>query len=426
MSSSHTDKRIDPLVDAYLQASELDSQTSGARPGAAMRAAVLAHARVVAQSATTAEPKLAISDAVRDTPAANESKPVWRMVAGVVLGLAGMWLYQLTRPGTTGEANVAVLSAPPSAKATAPPIDKTAAPASPSAASTTSPPTQPEATVAVAAQVGPEPAPSTGAPGAAAVATVQTMRPAPLREREDSAARAGGSANSPTTVTRGVAPDAVANATRSEVSVAQAKIAAPLKKTESPAQMPASEASATTSAVTTAAPAKATGSATSAMADAATSEPLGEVAVATAATVADTRKLARTAEARAPAAAVTVPAAAAPALPTAPPPNAFPAVAAGAMAQSAPQPAAPAASPPPSFAASGNTAMRPGVAGAATTPDAAMFGAIRGGNVNALRAAIARGANVNARDEAGRSALQMARERNDTEMLKALDLAGAK
>ena len=55
-----------------------------------------------------------------------------------------------------------------------------------------------------------------------------------------------------------------------------------------------------------------------------------------------------------------------------------------------------------------------------------MFSAIRTGNVNALRAAIARGANVNARDEAGRSALQIARERSDAEMIRALDLAGAK
>ena len=55
-----------------------------------------------------------------------------------------------------------------------------------------------------------------------------------------------------------------------------------------------------------------------------------------------------------------------------------------------------------------------------------MFSAIRAGDVNALRAAIARGANVNARDEAGRSALQIARERSDAEMIRALDLAGAK
>ena len=62
----------------------------------------------------------------------------------------------------------------------------------------------------------------------------------------------------------------------------------------------------------------------------------------------------------------------------------------------------------------------------ASTPDAALFGAVRIGNINAMRAALARGANVNARDEAGKSALHIARERNDTEMVKALDLAGAK
>ncbi len=416
MSSTQPDKRVDPLVDAYRQASELEAQVSGAGPSAALRAAVLAHARVVGQSASTAEAKPAVSESVRATPAANDSKPVWRMVAGVVLGLASMWVYQLTRPGTTGETNVAVLSAPQSVKAPAAPVDKTVAPASPVTASPTPPPAQPEASVAVAAPVGPA---SAGAP---AVAAAQTMRTAPLREREDSSARAGGSANSPTTVTRGVASDALADATRSEVSVAQAKIAAPLKKAESPAQIAARDASATTAVVATAAPNKATGPATSAVADAATSEPLGEVAVA----AADGRKLARAAESRAPAATVTVPAAAAPALATAPPPNAFPGVAAGAVAQSAPQPAAPAASPPPSFATSGNAAIRQGVTVAGTTPDAAMFSAIRAGNVNALRAAIARGANVNARDEAGRSALQIARERSDPDMLKALDLAGAK
>lgn len=70
--------------------------------------------------------------------------------------------------------------------------------------------------------------------------------------------------------------------------------------------------------------------------------------------------------------------------------------------------------------------MRPGVTGAGTTPDAAMFSAIRAGNVYALRAAIARGANVNARDEVGRSPLQIARERNDADVLKVLELAGAK
>ena len=58
--------------------------------------------------------------------------------------------------------------------------------------------------------------------------------------------------------------------------------------------------------------------------------------------------------------------------------------------------------------------------------DQALFSAVRAGNINGLRAALGRGANVNARDATGRTALQIARERGDDDMLKALDLAGAK
>ena len=389
MSSSQTDKRIDPLIDAYRQASELDAQTSATHPSATVRAAVLAHARVVAQSAADAEPNPALSEAVRARPAANEPKPIWRMVAGVMLGLAGMWAYQLTRPGTTGEANVAVVTAPQGAKSAKgaeaadaeKPAAATAAVAAPKPAAT-----RPETSVAV-----------TGAGGAIT--------------------GAGGAI----TGAGGTARDAMADSARSETSVALAKRAEPPKKTESSAQVAAAPVLATPIASATAtaaavAPAKATGAATSAIPEAATSEPQDEIAVAVA--VADTRKLARTTDSRA--------TAASPAATTAPPPNAFPTTSAGAMAQSVPQAAVSAALRPPASAANGNLAMRQGVAGAGATPEAAMFSAVRLGNIDALRAAIARGANVNARDEAARSALQIARERNDAEMVKALELAGAK
>ncbi len=423
MNAAPGDKRVDPLIDAYRQASELDAQTSGARPSVTVRAAVLAHARVVAQSTRSGAPdesKLAVSEAVRATPAANESKPVWRMMAGVVLGLAFMWVYQLTRSGTTGEANVAVLSAPQSAKSAAAAVEMTATTTSPTVVSSKPAPAQPETTVAVAAPAGRAP---DGAPAAPAAATVQAMRTAPLRERADSSARAG-AANSPPVVIGGAGHDTLADAARSEVSVVTSKVATPLKKAESPAQMAAPNPSVATTAVATAAPTKAIGAATSAMPEAATSEPMGEITVASA----GTRKLARAAEAGAPAAAATAPAAApeAPALATAPPANAFPATASGVIVQSAPPAAAPAASPSPAFATRGNAEMRRGAGSVGAAPDAAMFSAIRLGNINALRTAIARGANVNARDEAGRSALQIARERNDAEMMKALDLAGAK
>ena len=396
MSSSQTDKRIDPLIDAYRQASELDAQTSATRPSATVRAAVLAHARVVAQSAADAEPNPALSEAVRARPAANEPKPIWRMVAGVMLGLAGMWAYQLTRPGTTGEANVAVVTAPQGAKSAKgaeaadaeKPAAATAAVAAPKPAAT-----RPETSVAV-----------TGAGGA-------------ITGAGGAITGAGGAI----TGAGGAARDAMADSARSETSVALAKRAEPPKKTESSAQVAAAPVLATPIASATAtaaavAPAKATGAATSAIPEAATSEPQDEIAVAVA--VADTRKLARTTDSRA--------TAASPAATTAPPPNAFPTTSAGAMAQSVPQAAVSAALRPPASAANGNLAMRQGVAGAGATPEAAMFSAVRLGNIDALRAAIARGANVNARDEAARSALQIARERNHAEMVKALELAGAK
>ena len=405
MSTSNTDKRIDPLIDAYRQASELEAQTTGARPSAALRAAVLAHARVVAQSATTSPPKLAVNEAVLATPAANESRPVWRMVAGVVLGLAGMWVYQLTRSGTTGEANVAVMSAPQSAKSvvteSANSPDSSVAPVAPGrigAASTATPttsasaktggPAQQETTVAIAATQ------TTASPASPA------MTPVPSNAAGINAGAKG-------------LRDSVADAARSDTSIALAKVDAPAKRAEQSA--PVAAATAVTAAATAVAaaaaapPAAATSSTSTAIPEVPASEPFRETIVASA----ETRKAARQgATARPSVAGATAESS----------PNAFPATASGAMVAAAPPPAAPAASAQ-SSAAGGSAAMRQGVL---SSPDAAMFSAIRIGNVNALRAALARGANVNARDETGRSALQIARERSDTAMLTALEMAGAK
>lgn len=400
MSTTSTDKRVDPLIDAYRQASDLEAQSAGAQPRAALRAAVLAHARVVAQSATTAEPKPAVSEALRTAPAANDSKPLWRMVAGVVLGLAGMWAYQLSRTGTTDEANVAVLSAPQSAKSAA--NESTAstrapvAPAAVGAASTVAPATSANATTvepakretSVAIATLPKPASPAMTP-----APVATAREIPARDRTTTTGKTGISAevNGPR--------DGIADAARSDMRVALAKVDAPAKREEQAAPVAAQTAIA--------------GATTSVIPEVATSEPFVETTVASA----EMRKAMRPgAAARAPA-----PAATAPTIATAPP-NAFPATTSGAMVAAAPPPAAPAINPQ-SATAGGSTAPRQGVAG---TPDAALFSAVRIGDVNALRAALARGANVNARDETGRSALQIARDRGDLAMLKALESAGAK
>ena len=58
--------------------------------------------------------------------------------------------------------------------------------------------------------------------------------------------------------------------------------------------------------------------------------------------------------------------------------------------------------------------------------DLSMFRAVRAGDIPALRAAIARGVNANAKDERGRTALQIARERADVETIKLLEAAGAR
>lgn len=410
MSTSSTDKRVDPLIDAYRQASELEAQSAGVRPRAALRAAVLAHARVVAQSAATAAPTLVVSEAVRAAPAANDSKPVWRMVAGVMLGLAGMWVYQLTRSGSTDEANVAVLTAPQSAKSAAtepvPATGTTGAPvapvtvdvaptAAPATAKSATPlePAQRETSVAIATL--PKPASS-----AVTVSPVATARGIPARDRASGTSNSA-EVNGPR--------DGIADAARSDMSVALARVDAPAKRAERAAPVAAQTAAAGAPLDrATAAPAT-----TSAIPEVATSEPFVETAVASA----EMRKTMRPgAAARAPA-----PAATAPAIATAPP-TAFPATTSGAMAAAAPPPAAPAMSP--QSAAVGGSATP--LQGIASTPDAAMFSAIRIGDVNALRAALARGANVNARDETGRSALQIARDRSDLTMLKALESAGAK
>ena len=76
MSQSTETTCPDPLLDAYRQASERE----GASPSANVRAAVLAHARVVAQASGTAAAATGVSQTIRATPAANESKPIWRLL----------------------------------------------------------------------------------------------------------------------------------------------------------------------------------------------------------------------------------------------------------------------------------------------------------------------------------------------------------
>ena len=353
MNITDNTPRKDPLIDAYHQASVRE----GARASAHLRAAVLAHARVVAQSVPSSTTNAAIlSDTTRATAAANEPRPLWRLAAGVVIGLVGVWIFQLTRPASPPESTVATASIPQADNAR---VAASVAATAPAAA-------PPETTVAVAA-----PAPAT--PSDAVDTSVS-------RARVD-----GGSSRKP------------APSTRADANVAMATAAPPAERFHVRAPAPAVvNAGATQSAVTAA--------------DASGNEIFSETVVASA----ELRKSAKVAAS--PFNDRPALAAAAPRMSSAAP-NAFPAQTAEPLIAAAPTPA----SPPPVSVAPERPQSRP-----LDERDQAMFTALRAGNLPALRAAIARGANVNARDERGRTTLQIARDRDDAAVVDVLQAAGAR
>lgn len=385
MNTTDITQHKDPLIDAYRQASVHD----GARAGANVRAAVLAHARVVAQSLPSSATNAATlsdatRDATRDAAAANEARPLWRMAAGVVIGLVGVWIFQLTRPANAPDTTVAAASAPQADRAR---VAESAAVAAPVAA-------QPEANVAVAVAA---PAPAVRS----VIADTST-----LRARAD-----GGSSRKPVQPERAEA----------HVAIASAAPPAPVMGNAAAQRSPV------------------------AAADTANSEPLSETVVASA----ELRKSAKVGAS--PFKDQPVMAAAAPRAPSAVP-NAFPAQTVEPMIAAAPA-SATVAAPVSSSAAGSNgtmgtmaartataqadtmklspqTATKPTEAARPLTQlgevDQAMFRAVRAGDLPALRAAIVRGANVNARGERGRTTLQIAREHDDAAIVEALQAAGAR
>lgn len=378
MSQSTETTRPDPLLDAYRQASAHE----GARAGANVRAAVLAHARVVAQSSTAAVSAMNLSDATRAAPAANESRPMWRLAAGVVIGLVGVWIFQLTRPSVAPDTAVAVAdvasvanvasvttapSAPQADKARAAEPAKTVTPASLE-------PAKPEAAVAVAA----------------------------LPVAKEQAAQRPSAAREPPT-----------DGARAEQNLAMGKALSPKEKTNQPAAFAGASAAAVNAVA--AAPSVAAASAADEAVAAIRNEG-NEVVIASA----DTRKSARLqprAEAPSPSSAL---ATASPSPPPPAAPNAFPAQASGVAVAAAP--IAPTARPSPAIAAASSDAASPVRLSEA---EQQMFKAVRAGDAGTLRTVITRGVNVNAKDERGRSALVIARERGDAETIKVLEAAGA-
>ena len=125
----------DALLQRYREANELDT----ARPGAALRENVLAHARAAAASRTDA-----IRPEVR--PAANDSAWAWRALGSVaVIGLVGLLVLQFDR-GTPEEKELAMGtgSARPAAEIAATQAAPTAPTGTAESATAPAPPPQPE------------------------------------------------------------------------------------------------------------------------------------------------------------------------------------------------------------------------------------------------------------------------------------------
>jgi hypothetical protein len=377
-------KRVDPVVDAYRQASTHER----AGPKASVRVAVLAHAQVVAVANANGKPNTART--ARDVAAANDHSWMWRAAAGLVLGVLGVLMFQWVQPASTSaDTTVAASSAPAPASGSV--VPSQTAPASPA-------PVAPVASAAPAASAEMQTPPKAVAHTAIATApTIEAKTPAaqadtPTVSDKIALATARDTAVGRTSSKAAASPPAT-NTNAAEPRVAAAPVMVADAAVVSPASAAAPRAEAPLREETAVAMAK-----RARVADVTERQSKNEDSVASVRGVAaETSRYA--------AGASVAPAAAAP-------------VASGAMASSA------ALSPVPAPAAA--PAAPPAPARALNTPDADLLRAIRQNDPMSLRAAIARGANVNAKNEVGRSALQLARDENRDTLVEILLAAGAK
>jgi Ankyrin repeats (many copies) len=407
MNTTENNHAQDPVIDAYRQANKL----VGGQPGVHLRAAVLAHARVVAQSSTSTgiAATSPIGSVTRNTPAANESRPLWRLAAGVVVGLVGVWIFQLTRPAPNVESTVALVreapaAAPVSAPVSAPAAAPAAAPiaaAAPAANLSTA-----EATAVAAAPAKP----------AAAVPAANSRTPFPVDTTASASARSASR-------TAGIVEKQTEPA-MPEQSLALAKKLQPTQSAAADVAVaviaPRPQAAAAVASVS---------AADSAFASAMPRTATVDTAAASEKLIASAETQKSSASTRRESAAVATVAAAAPAAPAAAAPAPPPAAPAPAAVRPVPAAAAAVAVTRERSTVS-ETAVASGAAGLSSAKinavDQALFTAIYSGDLTALRAALARGANVNAKDERGRTALQIAKDRPDTEAARLLEAAGAR
>jgi hypothetical protein len=418
-------KRVDPVVDAYRQASTHEA----AGPKASVRTAVLAHARVVAAANADGAQRVAYTPA--NVAAANDHSWMWRAAAGLVLGVLGVLMFQWMQPsGGNTETTVASapLAAPSAATGAAPPGATTTAPAQAS---------EPPATPAAAAAT-PNPAVTNAEPNAAEkVALAQAM---------EAADRARANAKSATVESKSVQQERVAAAAAKAARTADAAPALPASASvANRAPVVASPAPAAAEPMVAAASPPPAAAPASPAAPAPVPSSAAGVAVAAAAAapryeVAARGDIAMAMPKRAPAGSAdsarvagnTNDAGPAQVMKSASKPQFENSEARRPSASAVASVGATVAADTPrardvfGAAPAAKTPLAPSARGALSAIDADMFRAIRRNDLDAVRAAISRGANVNAKDEGGRSALEIARDDNRDELAEILVAAGAK
>lgn len=422
-NGTSNEKRVDPVVDAYRQASTRE----GAGPRATVRAAVLAHARVVAEANATGAPSARYI--APKSAAANDHSWMWRAAAGLVLGVLGVLMFQWMRPnGSTTETSVA--SAPvvvPAAPAAPSPEPRSSAPPT---ASTSAPPavgTDPNAAEKLALARSMESA----ADRARASAKSAEIEPKRVREDRIAATTAMNTAKAAKAQAQVSASDSVASAAPAAASpmpvVAVAAAPAVAAVAPPPPTAPASPPAASPM------PSAAVG-ANAAVAAAAAAPRYeiaarGDIAMATpkrapAGNAERTQVAGDTGNAGNAIDSFAKKSVAKPQFENAETRRPSASAVASVGAQGAAD--APRARDSSGAAPAAKAAGAPSTRGTLSAIDAEMLSSIRRNDLDAVRAAVARGANVNAKDDAGRSALQIARADDLAAMVNLLVALGAK
>ncbi len=424
-----TEKRVDPVVDAYRQASARED----AGPKASVRAAVLAHARVVAAANATGA-AAPLYDAPK-VAAANDHSWMWRAAAGLVLGVLGVLMFQWMRPSGTAETSVASASIPAATAPVSPTVPSASPPAAPAQTAAPTANVAESATRAAAAVPGDNAAKdklALASQGAADDARSRArasleQRQAQIEQKVAAAEKAAEprKPGSPTT-TQGTVVASAAPAAPQPAFVAESTPSSPPAL---PAPMPPAASAPPPVAVAAgvaALPTRSEPVIASAPAAAAAAAPRADIAMRDEIAVAIAKRASAAESAAKPSRAYAEAQSSKPQWDKAEVARASGAATASVGSSVASADTARAKASFESKNNGANAAAAPMPPKSFAALDDLLFDAIRKNDATALRSAIARGANVNAKTPIGRSALQIARDDNRDELVEILIAAGAK